>query len=432
MKSVWQDSVKMPSFKRLKGDVNTDVLIIGGGMCGVLCAYFLQSKGINYILAEGKTIAGGTTKNTTAKITSLHGLIYDRLINLAGIETAKMYLRSNELAIAKYREIAHGMNCDFEETDAYTYSLTNRRQIENEVNAANRLGKKAEFVKQTPLPFSIEGAVKFSGQAQLNPLKFIAEISKKLNIYEHTFINEIDKNTAIYDGGRIKAGKIIVATHFPFINRHGGYFLKMYQRRSYVIAVSGAENLDGMYIDEAQDGMSFRNYDDLLFIGGGGHKTGKNGGNWRVLREFVKKYYPSANEEFAWAAQDCMSLDAIPYIGSYSKGTQDLYAATGFNKWGMTGSMAAAAVLSDIVTKNESEYSELYNPSRSMALPQLMINAFGATANLLTPSVKRCPHLGCALKWNKGEHTWDCPCHGSRFDENGSLIDNPAMRDAKI
>ena len=432
IKSVWQDGVNMPVFKRYEGDINTDVLIVGGGICGILCAYFLKLQGVDYILVEGETITGGTTQNTTAKITSQHGLIYDKLIKKYGTENAQMYLRANESAIAKYKEIAKKIDCDFEEKDSYTYSLSDRRKIEDEVSAVNRLGGNAEFMEKTCLPFPVEGAVRFTKQAQFNPLKFAAGISKNLNIYEHTFIKEIKGDTAICDGGRIKARKIIIATHFPFINRHGEYFLKLYQQRSYVIAVSGAQDLNGMYIDEVENGMSFRNYKDLLFVGGGGHRTGKSGGNWNELRKFIKEYYPSAEEQYVWAAQDCMSLDKIPYIGIYSKNTPDLYTASGFNKWGITASMVAADILSRMVIGEENEYSVLYSSLRGMALPQLLVNGFETTVNLLTPTLKRCPHLGCALKWNKSEHTWDCPCHGSRFAKNGELIDNPAMRNAKI
>ena len=181
-----------------------------------------------------------------------------------------------------------------------------------------------------------------------------------------------------------------------------------------------------MYVDEKQNGMSFRNYKNLLFIGGGDHRTGKNSGGWGELRNFAAKYYPRAKEIAAWATQDCMSLDSIPYIGHYSKNTPFLYVASGFNKWGMSFSMVAASVLCDMVRDIKNPLEALFSPSRSFFTPQLFINSAETIANFIIPTTKRCPHLGCALKWNKFEHTWDCPCHGSRFTENGELIDNPA------
>lgn len=339
-----------------------------------------------------------------------------------------MYLKFNEKAIEKYREMCKEINCDFENKDAYIYSLKNRQDIENEVTAVNSLGVKAEFVEKTLLPFSIKGAIKYENHAQFNPLKFIAEIAKDLNIYENTFIKSIENDKAISDKAVITAKKIIVATHFPFLNKHGSYFLKMYQSRSYVIALKDAADVNGMYVDEAQKGMSFRNYKDLLLIGGGDHRTGKQGGNWRELREFAKVYYINAKEKFFWATQDCMTLDDIPYIGNYSNSTPNLYVGTGFNKWGITGAMCAAMLLTDMVQEKKNQFAEIYNPSRSILKPKLIVNGFEAVTNIITIAPKRCPHLGCKLNWNSVEHTWDCPCHGSRFEENGKLIDNPAMK----
>ena len=183
-----------------------------------------------------------------------------------------------------------------------------------------------------------------------------------------------------------------------------------------------------MYDDEAEKGMSFRNYDNMLLIGGGDHRTGKKGGDWQELRSFAKGYYPNSVEKYHWATQDCISLDGVPYIGYYSKNTHDMYVASGFNKWGMTSSMVSAMILSDMVTGKRNDFAEVFSPQRRIMKPQLFANAFEATINLLTPTLKRCPHMGCALKWNPQEHSWDCPCHGSRFDNNGNIIDNPSIK----
>ena len=200
----------------------------------------------------------------------------------------------------------------------------------------------------------------------------------------------------------------------------------MYQHRSYVIALENAEQVNGMFVDEADKGFSFRNHKNLLLLGGGDHKTGKNGGAWNELRAFAAAHYPQAQENFFWAAQDCMSLDSIPYIGKYSKTTHNLYTATGFNKWGMTSAMLSAQLLCDAIQGKDNDFAPLFSPSRTMLHGQLLINAAETFADYLLPTTRRCPHLGCALRWNRYEHSWDCPCHGSRFDENGKLLDNPA------
>lgn len=431
MQSLWEQASRQTEFRRLEQDAKTEVLIIGGGMAGILCAYLLHQAGVPYILLEAETIGGGITKNTTAKITSQHGLIYDKLIREFGLDRARQYLSANEAALQKYRELCRDMDCGFEEKTAYAYSLNDRRKIEREVAALEKLGHPVQFTDHLPLPFSVAGAVRFPNQAQFHPLKFLSAISKGLHIYEHTPVRELIGTTAITDRGRVTAEKIIVATHFPFLNKHGGYFIKLYQHRSYVIALANAQAVDGIYVDEAQAGMSFRNYENLLLVGGGDHRTGKQGGAWQELRDFTQQYYPKATEKYHWATQDCMTLDGVPYIGPYSAGTSGLYVATGFNKWGMTSSMVSAMVLCDLVQGKPSPYAEVFSPSRTILRPQLAVNGFEALVGLLTPSARRCPHLGCALKWNPQEHTWDCPCHGSRFTEDGRLIDNPATGDLK-
>ena len=431
MKSLWNENISRPDFPTMKNDIKTDVLIIGGGIAGILTAYFLQEKGVPYILAEKDKICGGTTGNTTAKITFQHGLIYDKILRGEGSEKAKAYLQANRKAFEKYAELCKNIDCDYEIKDNYVYSLDDRKKLENEMNALSKIGYDAVFSERLPLPINVAGAVCFKNQAQFHPLKFLFSIAKGLNIYEHTFVREMIGTTAVTSGGKIHADKVIVTTHFPFINKHGSYFLKLYQHRSYVIALENAQNVDGMYVDECKTGYSFRNYNNLLLLGWGGHRTGKNGGNWNELRRFKEKYYPDSTEKYFWAAQDCISLNSIPYIGRYSKNTPNLYTASGFNKWGMTGAMLSAMLLSDMVCGISSEFEEVFSPSRNIIKPQLFINGFEATKNLITPTKKRCPHLGCALKWNPDEHSWDCACHGSRFSENGKVLDNPANGDLR-
>jgi len=429
MKSLWKESITCPDFPTLKHDIKTDVLIIGGGIAGILTAYFLQEQGVPYVLVEKDKICSKTTGNTTAKITFQHGLIYDKILRSMGIEKAKIYLQSNKMAFEKYAELCKNIDCDYEIKDNYVYSRDNLKKLENEITALSKIGYHAVFRENLPLPVDTLGAVCFENQAQFHPLKFLFSIAKNMQIYEHTFVREMVGTTAVTDNGKIHADKVIVTTHFPFINKHGSYFLKLYQHRSYVIALENAQSVDAMYVDECKTGFSFRNHGDLLLLGGGGHRTGKKGGNWNELRSFAKDYYPNGTEKYCWAAQDCMTLDNIPYIGRYSKNTPNLYTACGFNKWGMTGAMLSAMMLSDMICDRDNDFEKVFSPSRNMIKPQIFINSFESAKNLLTPSKKRCPHLGCALKWNPDEHSWDCSCHGSRFSEHGKVLDNPANGD---
>lgn len=430
MKSLWQSNINMPTFPTLEKDIKTDVLIIGGGIAGILTAYFLHQKGIDYALVEKNRICSGNTQNTTAKITVQHGYIYSKILKGEGLESAQMYLAANQAAFDEYARICKNIECDYEIKDNCVFSFDGEK-TEDELDALQRIGFHAEFAKELPLPIKPNGSVIFKNQAQFHPIKFLSAVADGLNIYENTFVRELIGTKAVTNRGNINAQKVIVTTHFPFINKHGSYFLKLYQHRSYVIALENSQDAGGMYVDENDAGLSFRNHGSLLLLGGGGHKTGKDGGSWNELRAFAKKHYPDSAEKYYWSAQDCMSLDSMPYIGRYSKNTPNLYAASGFNKWGMTGAMLSAMILSDLITDKRNEFESLFSPSRSIIKPQLFINGFESAKNLMTFTTKRCPHLGCALKWNKDEHSWDCPCHGSRFSQDGKVLDNPANGDLK-
>ena len=431
MDSIWTRTADMPAFAPLDGDLKTDALVVGGGMAGLLCAYWLKRAGADCALVEAKRLCGGATGNTTAKITFQHGLIYARLLREFGPERARLYLEANRAALGRYRELCREIDCGFEERDAYAYALEDRRKLEREAEALERLGFRAELVRTPSLPMPTAGAVKFSKQAQFHPLKFAAAIAGGLRIFEHTKVLELGPGTAVTDRGTVRAEAIVIATHFPLLNKHGAYFLKLYQQRSYVLALENAPAAGGMYVGEGEQGLSFRDYGGFLLLGGGGRRTGKKGGGWRELEDFAARHYPQAKIAARWAAQDCMSLDGVPYIGPYSPAAPGLYVATGFNKWGMTGSMAAALLLADLIQGKKNPYTELFDPSRSVLRPQLAANAWESAVGLLTPTAPRCPHMGCALKYNAQEHSWDCPCHGSRFGEDGRLIDNPATDDKK-
>lgn len=475
MKSVWSESCKFRKREALNKDIKTDVLVIGAGIAGILTAYMLKQKGREVVLIDAAEIASGNTKNTTAKITSQHDLIYSKLIAEFGEEKARQYAKANELAIKKYKEIIEykRIECDFEEKPAYVYSLNEVDVLKEEVEAAKNLGIDAEFVQEVNLPFKIKGAVKFNNQAQFNPLKFLRGISNELVIYENTRALEIKENLVVTSGGNITANNIVVATHYPIMNAPGYYFMKMHQERSYVLALENTSEIDGMYIDLNKEGYSFRTYNNLLLLGGISHRTGENeeGGSYDELRKVVKKLYPKAKEKYYWSAQDCMTIDGIPYIGRYSNETPNIYVATGFNKWGMTSSMVSAMIISDMILEKENDFSEIFSPRRfdlSLSINNIANDLIETAKNFIAQKVyipsseiehiknghggiieyngekvgvykdkegkeffvsTKCTHLGCQLSWNADELTWDCPCHGSRFDYKGRLIGSPATKD---
>lgn len=464
----------------LQGEVTTEVAVIGGGLAGVLTAYLLQQQGISTVVLECKEAGRGITKNTTAKVTSQHGLIYHKLMMYKGEELAWEYAAANQKALEKYEEIINQLqiDCDFQIMPNYIYTLDNEMRIRQEVDAARRLGLPAVLTKETTLPFQVKAAVRFDRQAQFHPLKFLDAIAKQLTIYENTRVTEVcSGGLIITDQGKVKAKSIVIATHYPFINVPGYYFFKLHQERQYVTALEGEDilkkaKLDGMYLDADPNGFSFRNYQDYLILGSGNHRTGKYKplDAYEKLEQAAKRWYPNANVKYTWSNQDCMTPDSVPYIGRYSANTPNVYVATGFNKWGMSSSMVSAMIISDMIAGRTNKHEKVFNPRRLMFSGGrvFMKDAAIITKSLLTEYLKlphdklseiepgkagvilkdgqrvgvyrdkenkyylvstKCPHLGCSLEWNQNELTWDCPCHGSRFDYRGNLISNPAMRD---
>ena len=430
--SVWSEFKQRPQFEALNGDIKTDVLIVGGGIAGILCAYRLKNVGVDCVLIEADKICSGITKNTTAKITLQHGLIYSKLAKSLGKEAAELYYKANNDALNEFITLSKTIDCDLQEKNAFVYSATKLKEIEREARALNEISCPAFLTEKTELPFNNILALGVPKQAQFHPLKFCYKIAEDLPIFENTKALEFGENYVITNRGRVYFKKMIITTHFPIINKHGFYFAKLYQHRSYVLALENAPKINAMYVDEDLKGLSFRNYGDLLLLGGGSHRTGKVGGGWRELEQFAQENFKGAKVVSCWATQDCMSLDGMPYIGQYSKNAPNMFVATGFNKWGMTSAMVAATILCGLVQEKENEFADLFSPSRGILKPQLAVNLSESLLGVLTPKTPRCPHLGCALKYNRFEHSWDCACHGSRFTKDGKLIDNPATDDIKL
>lgn len=426
MESIWHQTVQLPRFKSLSQRIRTDVLVIGGGLAGLLCAHELTRAGADCVLVEAGRLCGGVTGNTTAKLTIQHGLVYHKLLKQFGLNRAQAYLAANQAALKRLWDICQDIPCDFEEKPSYVYALNSRKKIDQELAALSKLGHPASLVSETPLPFPVAGAVRFEHQAQFHPLKFATGILDGLQIFEYTRVLEVKTGEALTQSGAIQADHIVVATHFPFLNKFGCYWMKLYQSRSYVLALKDGPDVGGMYVDQSGKGLSFRNYNGLLLLGGGAHRTGKKGGGWAELEDFARRFYPESKPVCRWATQDCMTLDSTPYIGLYSPRLPRLYAVTGFNKWGMTSTMVAATLITDLILGRSNPYQEVFTPSRSVLHPQLAANVGESALNLLTPTRPRCPHMGCALKYDPQEHSWNCPCHGSRFAEDGQLLNGPA------
>lgn len=498
-KSIWKANEKEKYPEKINNDNNfkekVDICIIGAGITGITCAYELSELGYSINIIEKNEVCSGTTGNTTGKITSQHNAFYNYLINSFDENMAKKYLEANERAIRKIEERIQKENidCDFEKLTSYIYTDKNEEIeiLEKEYKALNKLGFKSEYVRELDLPFKIEGAIGFKNQAQFNVVKYIKGLLKKIEennvkIYTHTKATDIEKNGKEYivktEKGNIDASIVIIASHYPFLKLQGLYSAKMYQSMSYLIAIETKKELPkGMYISISNPNISIRTakYEEkeILLVGGGDHKTGKPTTyeeSYGRLEEFAKKYYPDAKILKKWNAEDCVSLDKLPYIGQASTFLPNVYVATGYKKWGMTLSNVATDIIVDSIKGKENHYADIFSSLRMKPVKnheEMKNMIIDSSKGLFINKIKEaeilenelpndcgkiieienhkvgiyknengkvfavnpiCTHLGCLLTWNQIDKTWDCPCHGSRFRYDGKNICDPAYEDLEI
>lgn len=484
----WIASTPETNYPELTEDIKVDVAIIGGGIVGITSAFLLKNEGIKVAVIEADRILQGTTGHTTAKITSQHGLIYARLKNEIGEEGAKQYADANENAIRLIADTVKKLqiDCDFGWRPAYVYTQSDKyiKDIQDEVRVASALGIKATYLEKIPLPLNnIKAAERFDGQAQFHPLKYLKALAQKIpgdgsHIFEQTEAINIDDHDSplviTRNGNKIKADKVIIATHYPFFDGGGLYFSRIYQEKSYIVAVKIKEEFpEGMYINAEDPARSLRsqNYKDgeLVFLAGEHHKTGYGNDtnvHYQNLIDFGRNIFEVKDILYRWSTQDCMTIDGIPYIGNMTC-SPNIYLATGFGKWGITNGTASAIILKDLIIHGHSPWAEVYNPSRFRfsSLKTFIGQNIDVAKSLIAGKLERlpenieikngeakviqiegerigayrdeqgklhmidttCTHLGCELQWNDGEKSWDCPCHGSRFTYEGDIVEGPAI-----
>ena len=483
----WLRDTTLPAFAPLAGEISREAVVVGGGMCGILTAFYLQRSGVRTVVLEAETIGSGQTAGTTAKITSQHGKMYHTLIGSMGQERARQYAEGNRRAVAEYGRLVkeRSIDCDFHKCASYIYSMTDRESMEQEAHSAAACGINGEFTLETELPFEVKGAVRFGGQARFSPLKLLGNLAGELEIYEYTQVLHVDRHGVDTNRGRVNAEHVVFACHYPFVNIPGFYFMRMYQQRSYVLALkekgrergeSAGRSLllpENMYLGiDPDQGFSFRRAGDTLLFGGYSHRTGEmqhGVSPYKKLGLKARTWWPGAGKVAEWSAQDCMTLDQVPYIGRFSKNRENWYVATGFKKWGMSSSMVSAMIISGMITGNEPDWSQVFSPSRvtpgasaKELAGHMQISVVHVSKSFFMPPKKaledlkpgqgkivewkgkktgvymdkkgklypvspRCPHLGCQLSFNPSEKSWDCPCHGSRFSYKGELLCGPAQ-----
>lgn len=491
--SYWIATTPQPKYPTLDQDYQVDVAIIGGGITGIACAYLLNKEGVKTAILEANHILQGTTGHTTAKITSQHGLIYDKIKSQISHELARQYAEANETAIRMIEKIAaeHAIPCDFLSQSAYIYTLQDKyiEKIHKEALTASSLGIPAEFIEKAPLPFPIKAAVRFDHQAQFHPRKFLLALAEEFTrqgglIFEQSRVLDIEKEQHAYilftnQSHKVRAKKIIIASHYPLYNKSGLYFTRIYPSRSYVMAIKAKESApDGIYLAAEESGHSLRkqksDQEELILIGGGKHKTGQDGDtnrHYEALLDFANATFTVEDAPYRWSAQDCMTMDGLPLTGHLTAKTPNLYVATGYAKWGMTNSVASSMLLTDLILHGKSPWQDVYNPSRQTIIPSVknfIVENLNVVESLIGGKTEMppsdididaiqpgeskiirsngqrtgvykdgqgslyvvdttCSHMGCELNWNSAEKSWDCPCHGSRFSIDGDILEGPAV-----
>lgn len=456
MKTFWNMNNKA-KFEPLEENLEADVCIIGGGITGISTGYYLSKEGKKVVILEKDTICSHTSSGSTAKVTSQHGLIYKYLYDSKGKEFAKKYFEANNNAIENIEKIINEENikCNFERKSAFVYTETEKEveKIKDEVEVAKKLGIDAEYTNKIDINIDILGAIEFKNQAQFDISKYVNGLSDKIlinggKIFENSKAIDLEEKNKKYiistDKGSITAKDVVIATRYPVITFPGYYFLKMYQSTSYAIVFDTKTdiNTNGFFINSEIPQISFRSIDNerknLLLVVGYDYKTGDeiNGNPFEYLEARVKRMYPNSEKIISWTAEDCISLDKIPYIGEFSKIMSNIYVATGFNKWGVTSSNVAANIISDKIIGRKNEYEEVFKSSRLEMIKnkdEMMNMVKEAGDSIVLKRIKdketpTCTHLGCKLSWNEIEETWDCSCHGSRFTKDGEVIESPALK----
>lgn len=491
--SYWMATATKPDFPEMTSDIETEVAIVGGGITGITLAWLLKKEGIKVTVIDADRVGHGTTGHTTAKITSQHNLIYNTIESKFGREKAMQYASANETAIETIAEIIKDNNiqCGFKRLPAYVYTQLDEyvKKIEDETESAAKAGIKAQYLDKVPLPFDVKAAIRFDNQAQFHPLEYLYALAGKIpgdgsNIFEQTKAVDLieDSNCTVVTamGFKLSAPRVVIASHYPFYDKHGLYFTRLYPERSYVLGMQISDKFsEGMFITAEDPTRSLRSHledgAEIVIIGGEHHKTG-HGENtfdhYEKLRDFSRSTYKVSEIPYRWSTQDYTTMDELPYAGYITSGRKGIFVATGFGKWGMTNSTASASIIRDLITKGESPWSQVYDPSRFKAgasVKNFVVENTDVAKNLISgilnfnpPEVDlkpgegkitdidgkkagvyrdengklhlvntACTHLGCELKWNSAELSWDCPCHGSRFSYEGDIIEGPALKSIK-
>ena len=459
--------------------------MIGGGIAGLTVALLCKREGARVALVEAGRVGGGVTGCTTAKVSALQSTMYSTILSRHGVETASVYAQASRRGVELIAELAteESIDCDLHRRRAVTYAANGSElaSVEKEADAAREAGLPVELTDAIDLPYHVVGAVRLDEQLEFHPVRYLRGLADALDgggstIFEDTRALGVEHGAPCRvrtPQSTISAAQVVDAAHYPLLDR-GLMFARLEPMRSYCIAARVRGDLpQDMAISAGGTTRSVRSYGDLLIIGGEGHATGANKATperFEALATFAREHWDVTSITHRWSAQDPIPYDHLPVVGRYGPGSSRIYMASGFMKWGLSGGTMAAILLSDLIAGRDNSWSSTFSPTRisGRSLPTLAKLNSKVAVDFIGDRVKpsggrkadavprgearvlrhglgrkgvyrdeagslhavslRCTHLGCLLRFNSAERSWDCPCHGSRFDVDGGVLEGPATR----
>jgi glycine/D-amino acid oxidase-like deaminating enzyme/nitrite reductase/ring-hydroxylating ferredoxin subunit len=485
--SLWIEKAPPTAYPSLERDLEVDVAVIGGGIAGITAALFCKQEGLKVAVLEKGVVAGAATGMSTAKASALQESLLSQVRKIAGKDGLLAYAHANVAALERMDALVreHGIACDWERVPDYTYAGDEKQvsTVEQIVEAGQEAGLPVEQTTDVPLPFDVPAAARLDGQAQFQPATYTRALARLVDgdgssVFESTTVTGVSEGSPhevrVEGDVTVRAKHVVVATQYPLLDR-GVFFARLEATRSYIVAgrPSGVTPPDAMLITAGQPTRSIRRWGEWVLIGGEGHQTGASKADperYEQLMEFGREHFGITDFPYRWSTQDGMPVDHVPYIGRYHPRADGLWVAGGFQKWGMTNGTVAAMVLTDLIAGRENPYAAELDPNRARvrSAPQLaqlnLLTGLHFFGDRLTPAQAsssedvppgearvvrsglgkvgvyrdesgglhavslRCTHLGCLTRWNDAERSWDCPCHGSRFDPDGNVLAGPAAK----
>jgi glycine/D-amino acid oxidase-like deaminating enzyme/nitrite reductase/ring-hydroxylating ferredoxin subunit len=480
---LWLHTASAPTYPALERELETDVAVLGGGITGLTTALLLKRDGARVAVVEAARVGSGVTGCTTAKVSALQSTIYSTIASRHGDERTAVYGEASRAGVEQVAALVHreGIDCDLERRPAFTYAADESQlgSVEREAEATQRAGLETALTESVDLPYRVAGAVRLADQLEFHPVRYAHGLAAAVNgdgsvVLEGTRALGVAEGSPCEvrtTGGTITARQVVVATHYPVLDR-GLFFARLKPQRSYCLAarVRGALP-QGMSISAGTPTRSVRSYKDQLIVAGEGHQTGDGktaAGAYERLERFARDHWDVESVTHRWSAQDPSPYDHLPVIGSYTPFSSRVFVASGYMKWGLSSGTFAAMILADLIGGRENAWADAFSPNRLSlrSAPELaQLNAktgvyffsdrlapVRAGADVARGEARvvrsglgktgmyrdeqgelhavslRCTHLGCLLRFNSAERSWDCPCHGSRFDVDGAVLEGPAVK----